>query len=279
MMRRRFALLLAALLLATTGCDRIRAALEERQELTDEQRAIQAYSDATPKVNLAQQRFVQSWELAVKNEQVAPLKAAIEKDVVPALDDYLKVLRSMPTGTPELERVHGIIIAAYVTMQSDVAAFRDSLSEENRKEPVDTLVERLGALTRAEDSYRKELKAYYEAHNITLVSEKTDEATAAHPAGDEAKRPDQPPAPSPKADAEPGSATPSSSGGSADDSQAGSPAAPPSPAVQPDASPAPAGGDAPAPAAPTPTDGAAAPAPAAPAAPPASPPATGDAAP
>ncbi|GMV43890.1 MAG: hypothetical protein AMXMBFR64_56060 [Myxococcales bacterium] len=172
MTRRRLALLLAALLLASSGCERIRAALEERQELTAEQRAIQAYSDATPAVNQAQGRFVQVWELAVKNEQVEPLRAAIEKDVDPALDAYVEALRGMPATTPDLARIHGLLVSAYSKLQADVKVFREALSEENRKEPVDALIAQLDELTKAEDTYRRELKSYYEKHNITLITEK-----------------------------------------------------------------------------------------------------------
>lgn len=174
MTRRRLALLLAALLLAMSGCDRIRAALEERQELTAEQRAIQAYSDATPHVNQAQQRFVQAWEQAVKNEKVEPLREAIEKTVDPALEEYLAALREMPTSTPDLQRIHGLIVSAYGKLQVDVKTFREALNEENRKEPVDALIAQLDDLTKAEDAYRRELKGYYEKHNITLVLEKNE---------------------------------------------------------------------------------------------------------
>lgn len=258
-MRRRIALLLAAALLASTGCDRIRAALEERQELTDQQRAIQAYSDATPKVNLAQQRFVQAWELAVKNEQVAPLEEAIEKQVVPALDAYVKALREMPAGTPDLKRIHGLLLSAYETLQTDVAAFIEALSEENRKEPVDALVERLEALTRAEDAYRKELKAYYESHNITLISEKTDEPDdpdddrpAAAPSGGSEGQLPPPAAPTPDAAAPPEPAAPAGGADATGASASADAAAPPADPAVPSADPA-------APAAP-PTDPAAPPA-------------------
>ena len=161
-----------ALLVPLTGCERIRGALEDRRELTAEQQAIQAYSDATDKVNAQQQRFVQAWERTVKNEEVTPLKTAVEKDVIPALTEYLGALRKMPTSTAELERIHAIIVGAYEATLQDLQTFVTTLSEENRKEPVDKLIARLSALSKAEEEYRKELKSYYEKHNITLIQDK-----------------------------------------------------------------------------------------------------------
>lgn len=169
-----------ALLVPLSGCERIRGALEDRRELTAEQQAIQAYSDATDKVNVQQQRFVQAWERAVKNEEVTPLKTAVEKEVIPALTDYLGALRKMPTATPELERIHSVIVAAYEATLQDLQTFVTTLSEENRKEPVDLLIARLSALSKAEEEYRKDLKAYYEKHNITLIQDKQE---ASQPAG------------------------------------------------------------------------------------------------
>jgi type II secretory pathway pseudopilin PulG len=242
-------LLLGALIPAATGCDRIRGALDSRRELTEEQRAIQAYSDATEQVNQKQQRFVQAWDQAVKNEEVEPLKKAIAKDVLPALEEYTAALRKMPTGTADLERIHGIVLAAYESTLEELKGFQTTLNEDNRKEPVDALIAKLAELSTSEQAYREQLKAYYEKHNITLIPDKQEQAEAkgkaeakAEPAEAKAEpaeaaevpAPDQAPAPAPGGAAPEGA--PAGQAPAAD-----APAAPtPADAGSADAAPAPA---------------------------------------
>ncbi len=158
-------LVVLALALSFAACgkpaeDRARAA-----ELQRTQAAIGAYSAASQAANSLHSDVIGAFQRANRSTSLPNYREAMQKDVLPAMDRFIERLSQMPTGTPELERIHGGLVQAYRDARSKLATYTESLQTARdlaRFAPIrEELQQRVAA-------YRSDLDNYYRGHNRQL---------------------------------------------------------------------------------------------------------------
>lgn len=157
--------LLLLLLLAGGGCKKV----EKDRALSAAERqannAIEAYSAASAEANAAHQAVLQSFESANRASDLSLYKAALREKVLPAMDAFVTRLKTMPTGTPELKRIHGQLLDAYMMAREEIAAFEHELNSVDGLQRFGEIRSRLQSGVR---TYRESLAAYYSANKRQL---------------------------------------------------------------------------------------------------------------
>jgi hypothetical protein len=176
------AVALAAGLSFVTACEKVSRDRARVAALEQAQGAIERYSAASRAANGVHGEVLAAFQKANKSASLPDYRAAIQRDVLPAMDRFIERLRAMPTGTTELERVHGSLVTAYSEARADLAAYADALEGARdlaRFAPIrERLQQRVGA-------YRSDLAAYYRDHNrqLRLEAEGVDAPSAGTPSG------------------------------------------------------------------------------------------------
>ncbi|NUN15353.1 MAG: hypothetical protein HUU55_17120 [Myxococcales bacterium] len=167
------AMCLFALLFLDTlsGCEKKQQESAEDQALASEQRAIQRYSDETATIDPRLKKFVDAWDEAMRNEEVDTLTSAIRQRVLPALEEVITALTSVPTDTDRLKEAHTELVSAYRDFQAAVNLFLTEIREDNRRQPIGALLQALDTFNKKEESYRTKMRAYYQQYNVTLVQQ------------------------------------------------------------------------------------------------------------
>lgn len=162
----------AILLLNTfSGCEKQQQESAEDQALAAEQRAIQRYSDETATIDPRLKKFVDAWDEAMRNEEVDTLSTAIRQRVLPALDDVITALATVPTDTEQLKEAHAELVAAYKEFQVAINSFLADIREDNRRQPIGALLQALDGFNKKEEGYRTKMRAYYQQYNVTLIQQ------------------------------------------------------------------------------------------------------------
>jgi hypothetical protein len=164
-------LLLSALSLVflLTACDTVHRDTEAEQKIKAEQKLIQAYSKGVPAADLQQTQFVRAWEEANEIKSLKKFKEAMEQRVVPGLSDYVSALGRMPTGTADLKRIHGAVIASYTEAIIAFSIFIDGLNEENVEARYQDLLVAMDKVGADEKKYHAQLREYYARSRVRLV--------------------------------------------------------------------------------------------------------------
>jgi hypothetical protein len=176
--RTRAVIALAAILAVTSapGCKKVQA---DRQLTAAEKQAdaaIEKYSAASAQANAAHQAVLQSFEQANHASDLTVYKQALREKVLPAMDAFVERLKAMPTGTPELKRIHGELLKAYQTARSEIETFEHELEGVDGLARFGDIRSRLQTGVR---NYREALAAYYAANKRQLkLDARTGEASA-----------------------------------------------------------------------------------------------------
>ncbi|MGM0576668.1 MAG: hypothetical protein ACQEXJ_13145 [Myxococcota bacterium] len=179
-MRQMLLATLLALSVLAVGCERMAGDSERERRVAAEQEAIEAYSEKVPQVDALQERFVEAWRKANEIKGLDAFKEAVESRVVPALEAYVAALKVMPTGSEELERIHGVVLEAYESATAAFRKFVDGLDDENVEARYKALLEAMDQVAAAEEAYREQLEAYYAQNRVELITgEAEGEAEAA----------------------------------------------------------------------------------------------------
>ncbi len=174
---RRVAVLCLAVAAAMTltACEKVEADRARTAEAQRAQSAIQRYSQASQEANGLHGEVIEAFQRANRSASLPDYRDAITREVLPSMDRFIDRLRAMPTGTPELETIHGALVAAYSEARSDLASYVEGLqtaADLKRFEPIrERLQKRIAA-------YRSDLDAYYRAYNRTLKLETAEGASA-----------------------------------------------------------------------------------------------------
>lgn len=162
------ALLLLAFCATVPACEKVEADRARTAEAQRAQSAIQRYSLASQEANGLHGEVIEAFQRANRSASLPDYRDAITREVLPSMDRFIDRLRAMPTGTPELETIHGALVAAYSEARSDLASYVEGLqtaADLKRFEPIrEHLQKRIAA-------YRSDLDAYYRAYNRTLKLE------------------------------------------------------------------------------------------------------------
>jgi len=174
---RRAAVVCLAVAAATTltACEKVEADRARTAEAQRAQSAIQRYSQASQEANGLHGEVIEAFQRANRSASLPDYRDAITREVLPSMDRFIDRLRAMPTGTPELETIHGALVAAYSEARTDLASYVEGLqtaADLKRFEPIrERLQKRIAA-------YRSDLDAYYRAYNRTLKLEAAEGAGA-----------------------------------------------------------------------------------------------------
>ncbi|MCA9515602.1 MAG: hypothetical protein KC635_11720 [Myxococcales bacterium] len=176
--------LLIALFVALTAatapaCESITGPSELQRKIAHEQEVIAAYSAEVAKVDALQRRFVEAWKAANEQKELKAYRDALEGQVLPALDAYVKAAEAMPTGSPELAEIHKGLVDAYRGARESFQGFTSELSEANVESGYKALLEKMDAVKKAEAAYLEKLKLYYAKNQVDLVP--APESTPARP--------------------------------------------------------------------------------------------------
>lgn len=162
-------------LLASAGCKKVAA---DRQLTAAEKQAntaIEKYSAASAEANSAHQAVLKSFEEANHAGDLSQYKQALRDKVLPAMDAFVARLKSMPTDTPELKRIHGELLDAYQTARTEIEAFERELAGVDGLARFGEIRSRLQTGVR---TYRESLAAYYAANKRQLKVDAKPEAAA-----------------------------------------------------------------------------------------------------
>lgn len=157
------ALTLALLaMLPVAGCDKINADRKQAEERRRAQEAINAYSKASDKVNGLHSGIISAFGRANQAANLPDYREALRNGVIPAMERFVARLEKMPTGTPELQRIHLGLVAAYRRAIEEIGSFvRDLRSPQDLPafNPIrDRLQQQVGLYNRDLDAYYRRFK-------------------------------------------------------------------------------------------------------------------------
>jgi len=147
------------------GCDKIKGDNQQSEEILQARAAIDAYSKASERANDAHARVIAAFAAANKSTNLAEYRSAMRNQVLPRMNEFVGRLDAMQTGTPELKRVHSVLVAAYRNALTDIRAFVDTLQSPSDLERFREIRRKLQQEVRR---YRTELDAYYVQFNRRL---------------------------------------------------------------------------------------------------------------
>lgn len=154
-----FGILPAALALG--GCDRVAGIFADRAEAKarkEARTAIDAYSTASQRANGAHAKVIEAFAKANTSRNLSEYKTAMRDQVLVRMSGFIELLEFMPAGTPELKRIHGILISAYKAAHADITKFVKELESPRDLGKFTTIREQLQAQVQ---DYRAQLDVYY----------------------------------------------------------------------------------------------------------------------
>ena len=161
-------LLCATIVVMVGGCDRVSAIFGDRakaQAQKSADTAIDAYSKASEQANSAHRNVIEAFAKANSSRNLADYKKAMREQVIPRMTVFVERLELMTTGTPQLQRIHKILLAAYKKASVDMTAFVDTLQSPNDLGKFKKIRQDLQDNV---EHYRVELHKYYTNHNRKL---------------------------------------------------------------------------------------------------------------
>lgn len=148
-------------LIIAGGCERISGIFGDRAKVQVENKArnaIDAYSAASEQANSAHRKVIEAFAKANGSRNLADYKTAMREQVIPRMTFFVERLEMIQAGTPELLRIHAILIAAYKKAQADIAKFVEALQSPGDLDKFNEIRKRLQSEVQ---HYRTELDAYY----------------------------------------------------------------------------------------------------------------------
>lgn len=158
-------LLLLATAAGTLGCEKARLERAHREEMAKIGLAIEQYSTASDAANGAHKDVIAAFAAANASANLPEYKAALRTKVLPAMDEFIARLAKMPTGNPDLKKIHDRLTEAYRRARDEIADFEKGLQDAKGLSRFDDI--RAG-LQRAVTTYRDQLAAYYQSHERQL---------------------------------------------------------------------------------------------------------------
>jgi hypothetical protein len=153
---------LAALAVLSTvgplGCTKLRQEREASTQAHTAAEAIQRYSQASDAANLAHKAVMDAFDKANRSANLPDYKAALRTLVLPAMDAFLVKLRAMPTGTPELVKIHGLLVDAYTQARREIDDYEKGLQSADGLRQFTDIRTHLQQRVKA---YREALAKYY----------------------------------------------------------------------------------------------------------------------
>ncbi len=168
------ALLTGALWLG--GCEKIR---EDRAQATDRRRAqtaINVYSKASERVNGLHGDIIRAFGQANQANNLPDYREALRGDVVPAMERFIERLEQMPTGSPELQRIHLGLVSAYREALEQIRVFIRDLRAPQDLPAFNAIRDRL---QQGVAHYNRDLDGYYRRFRRELRFEGGKDAPAA----------------------------------------------------------------------------------------------------
>lgn len=159
---------LAVLVVASAGCEKVRAERQRRAEQQAVAHAIEVYSSATESANAAHGEVLSAFGVANASTNLTDYKAALRTKVLPAMDAFIERLSKMPTGTPELGRIHGGLTEAYRRSRDAIGEFERGLQDPAGLPRFDAIRDTLQQDVRR---YNEQLRDYYARQGRQLRSE------------------------------------------------------------------------------------------------------------
>ena len=167
-------LLLSALslLLTLTACESVNRDTDAERQIVAEQKAIVAYSKAVPAADLQQTQFSKAWSEANEINNMKACRESMETKVIPSLKHHVTSLGEMPTGSPELEKIHKTVLDSWSQVVIAFNVFVDGLNEDNVETKYKALLEAMDKVGEAEKAYHASLREYYARSRVKLVDSK-----------------------------------------------------------------------------------------------------------
>lgn len=154
-------LAIAGMTLLTGGCDRISGIFGDRAQVQAEntaRAAIDAYSIASEQANSSHRKVIEAFATANGSSNLADYKSAMREQVIPRMTVFVERLEVMQVGTADLQRIHAILVAAYMKARTDMVKFVDELQSPSDLDKFNKIRKRLQSEVQ---HYRIELDAYY----------------------------------------------------------------------------------------------------------------------
>lgn len=180
----RMLLLLFGAMLAVSpllGCEEVKKGAEEEEKIAAEQAVIRAYAAKVPDVDQKLAAFLAAWERANEQRDLKALKDDLGANVKPAVTAHLEALAAMPTGSPELAKIHAPLVVAYREAAAAFDTFIATVTDDTLDAEYAKLIAAMDKVSVAEDAYFAALKDHFAKHRMTLAPGR--ESTSPGPAG------------------------------------------------------------------------------------------------
>jgi hypothetical protein len=158
----------AVVALGAVACDKVDEDRAQSEAVAKAHAAIAAYSEAAQAANGLHGEVIDAFQRANRSSSLPDYRDAIRKEVLPAMDRFIERLRAMPTGTPDLDRIHGGLVKAYSEARDQLASYADNLNAAANLSEFQPIREQLRQRVAA---YRGDLEAYYRGQNRQLRNE------------------------------------------------------------------------------------------------------------
>lgn len=151
------------------GCEEVKKGAEEEQKIAAEQAVIRAYAAKVPDVDQKLAAFLAAWERANEQRDLKALKDDLGANVKPAVAAHLEALAAMPTGSPELAKIHAPLVLAYREAAAAFDTFIATVTDDTLDAEYAKLIAAMDKVSVAEDAYHAALKDHFNKHRITLA--------------------------------------------------------------------------------------------------------------
>jgi hypothetical protein len=157
-------------LCSMVGCSKAQEALSEQERAHAVRNAVNEYANAVSSTMPEQKTWTDSYKESTERKDFAGLRETLLDAVLPALNQTIQSLESVPTETDSLRGIHGSLVAAYRRLAQDLNAFATGLNAENYNEHRKSLASRLTHFHHDQRVYREQIQAYYESVGVTLIA-------------------------------------------------------------------------------------------------------------
>ncbi|HAN30809.1 MAG TPA: hypothetical protein DCQ06_04360 [Myxococcales bacterium] len=154
-----------ALCLTTWGCGQAKKDRAKTAAQRKIQSAIAEYSAASEKANSLHGKVISQFQRANQSKDLDEYRGSLRRDVLPAIDQFLSMLQMMPTKTPELQKIHTGLVAAYQEARKQITEFTDRLQT---AKDLGRFNEIRNLLQQRVTAYQSQLSQYYTQYNRRL---------------------------------------------------------------------------------------------------------------
>lgn len=157
------ALVVAAGLIATAGCDKVR-----------EKQAIRRYASGAAVANQKLRPLRSLEAVLVERVKVGPpteLRTFLKERYLPAFAAYLEAVRAVPTGTDRLRAIHGAYVKALERAYEAHASFQEQLTAASLQPGWAEVTRVKVAQAAAEERYQRDIGAYYRQNDVKLAGQ------------------------------------------------------------------------------------------------------------